>query len=36
MSLFEGLLVRAVRRPDFDREVYRRMMVDAVAQVLRT
>jgi AcrR family transcriptional regulator len=36
MSVFEGLLVRAVRRPDFDREVYRRMMVDAVAQVLRT
>ena len=36
MSLFEGLLVRAVRRPDFDREVYQRMMVDAVAQVLRT
>lgn len=36
MSVFEGLLVRAVRRPDFDREIYRRMMVDAVAQVLRT
>jgi len=36
MSVFEGLLVRAVRRPGFDREVYRRMMVDAVAQVLRT
>jgi TetR/AcrR family transcriptional repressor of uid operon len=36
MSVFEGLLVRAVRRPGFDREVYRRMMVDAGAQVLRT
>lgn len=36
MSVFEGLLVRAVRHPELDREAYRRLLGEAVAQVLRT